>query len=237
MKHKQQFFIEGNIGVGKSTFLRLVQNTLDCQMVFEPHEQWQDINGAGNLLHHFYTDTPRWAYTFQSYAFITRIIEQNKQAQKHPGAVQVVERSVFSDRHCFAMLATEAGNMNPMEWQVYQQWFDWLIGEHMDTPAGFIYLRTSPETCYARLKKRARSEEAGVSLEYLHALHQKHEDWLLTKAHAPVLVLDCNPDFEHNPDRQEQLIQQITDTFGPILQRVREFSPRFLTQEPALPAN
>ena len=234
MKHKQQFFIEGNIGVGKSTFLKLVQNTLDCQMVFEPHEKWQDSNCAGNLLHHFYDDTPRWAYTFQSYAFITRVIEQNEQAKKRPGAVQVIERSVFSDRHCFAKLATEAGNMNPMEWEVYQQWFDWLISEHMDPPAGFIYLRTSPETCYQRLKKRARSEETGISIDYLRALHQKHEDWLLHKAQAPVLILDCDPDFEYNALRQAELIQQITDAFGPVLQRVPEFLPHSLIQEPAL---
>lgn len=219
MKHKQQFFVEGNIGVGKSTFLRLVQDTLDCQMVFEPHEKWQNINGAGNLLHHFYDDTPRWAYTFQSYAFITRVMEQDARAAEQPSAVQVVERSVFSDRHCFAQLATEAGNMTKLEWQVYQHWFDWLIGAHMDRPAGFIYLRTSPETCLTRLKKRARSEETGVSLEYLTALHNKHEDWLMRGTDIPVLVLDCDIDFEHNPARQTELIKQITDAFGPVLKK------------------
>ena len=104
----------------------------------------------------------------------------------------------------------------------------------MDPPAGFIYLRTSPETCYQRLKKRARSEETGISIDYLRALHQKHEDWLLHKAQAPVLILDCDPDFEYNALRQAELIQQITDAFGPVLQRVPEFLPHSLIQEPAL---
>lgn len=224
MKHKQQFFIEGNIGVGKSTFLKVVQNSLDCQMVFEPHEKWQDINGAGNLLHHFYADTKRWAYTFQSYAFITRVMEQDMRAAEQPGAVQVVERSVFSDRYCFAQLAMEAGNMNKLEWQVYQHWFDWLINAHMDRPAGFIYLRTTPETCLKRLQKRARSEEIGVSLEYLTALHNKHENWLLHNTDIPVLVLDCDIDFEHNPERQAELIKQITDAFGPVLRTIPKAS-------------
>ena len=30
-----------------------------------------------------------------------------------------------------------------------------------------VYLRTSPEECFARMKKRGRSEEAGVNLDYL----------------------------------------------------------------------
>lgn len=214
MQSRKQFFIEGNIGVGKSTFLRLIQNTLDCQMVFEPHDQWQDINGSGNLLEHFYTDTPRWAYTFQSYAFITRIMEQDRQAAREPGRVQIIERSVFSDRYCFAQLAREAGNMTQLEWQVYQQWFDWLVGAHTQQPTGFIYLRTDPKTCFKRLQKRARAEETGVSLEYLTALHNKHEDWLLKTTQAPVLVLDCNIDFEHSSQRQDELIEQIVHSFG-----------------------
>ena len=44
-------------------------------------------------------------------------------------------------------------------------------------PDGFIYLRAAPSTCLARLKRRARGEEGGVSPDYLESLHAKHEDW------------------------------------------------------------
>ncbi|MCK5632766.1 deoxynucleoside kinase, partial [bacterium] len=40
---KKCFVVEGNIGVGKSSFLRLLAQKLDCQVVFEPHEKWQNI--------------------------------------------------------------------------------------------------------------------------------------------------------------------------------------------------
>lgn len=45
-------------------------------------------------------------------------------------------------------------------------------------PDGFVYLRTDPATCLKRLQKRQRSEEGGVSLDYLQNLHEKHEAWL-----------------------------------------------------------
>ena len=70
---KKLFILEGNIGAGKSTFLRLAGDTLPLQIVPEPHTKWQQVGGH-NLLEKFYTDTNRWAYTFQSYAFVTRVL-------------------------------------------------------------------------------------------------------------------------------------------------------------------
>lgn len=45
-------------------------------------------------------------------------------------------------------------------------------------PEGFIYLRTTADTCIRRLKRRARGEETGIELQYLQTLHDKHEAWL-----------------------------------------------------------
>lgn len=202
MNHVQKsFIIEGNIGAGKSTFLSLLEE-LPLQLVYEPHEQWQSVGSAGNLLEAFYKDTKRWAYTFQSYAFITRIIAQQEHAKRNPYDVQVLERSVYSDRYCFAKNCFEMGTMSTLEWQLYKEWFEWLVEHYAPQPTGFIYLRTSPEVCYQRLAKRARSEEATVPLSYLQSLHEKHESWLLKKEgiasylhDVPVLILDCNPEF------------------------------------------
>ncbi len=199
------FIVEGNIGSGKSTFLRLVGERLPMQVVYEPHTKWQDVGAGENLLERFYNDTPRWAYTFQSYAFITRIMEQQKYSLESPDTPQIVERSVYSDRYCFAKNCFEMGTMSPLEWQLYQDWFAWLVENYAPRPTGFIYLQTDPEVCFSRLKKRARHEEVAVPLSYLESLHKKHEAWLIKKegvaAHikdVPVLVLSCNDDFEHD---------------------------------------
>lgn len=42
-----------------------------------------------------------------------------------------------------------------------------------------VYLRTSPEVAYDRIKKRARDEESCVPIEYLKDLHTLHENWLI----------------------------------------------------------
>lgn len=208
---QKNFIIEGNIGAGKSTFLSLIEKELPVQVVYEPHAKWQDVGAGDNLLEKFYNDTPRWAYTFQSYAFITRIIEQQEKAKQNEYGTQVLERSVYSDRYCFAKNCFEMGTMSPLEWKLYQEWFEWLIVNYAPKPTGFIYLKTEPQTCYDRLTKRARHEEVGVSLEYLQSLHNKHESWLLDKQDiasylqdVPVLVLDCNSEFENNSKQMEK---------------------------------
>src|SRR5579859_35985 len=158
--------LEGNVGAGKSTFLKILGSYLDIKPIFEPHQKWQDVQGE-NLLERFYNDTSRWAYTFQTYAFVTRVLEQEAQARNFPGAVQVLERSVYSDRYCFAKNCYEMGVMSGLEWKLYQEWFAWLVDNYTPRPTGFIYLRTKPEICYARMQRRNRSEESTVPLDYL----------------------------------------------------------------------
>jgi len=212
--------VEGNIGAGKSTFLKIINNSLACQIVYEPHTQWQDIQGQGNLLDNFYKDTPRWAYTFQSYAFITRTLAQQKHALSNPHATQVLERSVFSDRHCFAKNLFESGTMSNLEWTLYLEWFSWFLNDHVKKPDGFIYLKTTPQTCHNRLLKRNRKEEEAVPLKYLQQLHDKHEKWLIQKEdvedyikNVPVLTLECDKEFEDDPAQQARLMGQINNFF------------------------
>lgn len=231
--YKIMLMVEGNIGAGKSTFLKILQNNLEVEAIFEPTKKWQDSNDQENLLHMFYKDTTRWAYTFQTYAFISRIeamLEYHeKQFSKH---VHILERSVYCDRYCFAKNCFESGLMSKMEWQIYKEWFSWLAEKYSPKPNGFIYLRTSPETCFKRMQKRCRSEEKGISLDYLTAIHTRHEDWLINKkeiapylSDIPVLVLSCNDDFELNIEKQNEHIHTVqkfidqTEVSGKLLTR------------------
>jgi len=74
--------IEGNIGAGKSTLLRLLSEHFAIDPVCEPLERWQNVGNGDNLLDRFYKDINRWAYTFQTYAFVTRVLEQENNSNK-----------------------------------------------------------------------------------------------------------------------------------------------------------
>lgn len=217
-ENKAFFVVEGNIGAGKTTFLRIITQHLHAHVIHEPLDKWQKVVGTENLFENFYRDTPRWAYTFQLYAFITRIIEQESHALQYAEPVQILERSVFSDRYCFAKNCYELGFLTELEWQLYQDLFSWLVDNYVIRPNGFIYLSADPATCHQRLTKRNRHEEAGVSLDYLEQLHQKHEDWLIKKIDVapfvkdiPVLILDCNKEFESSAKEQKKHMESVAN--------------------------
>jgi len=184
------FCVEGNISVGKTTFLRRI--AAECEalqgmvdVVPEPIEKWQNVVGrtkAGeptsfNLLDEFYRAPERYAYTFQNWVFFTRFL-QEQESREDATPLRIMERSVFSDRQVFVNSIHESNWMNDMEMTVYDQWFDHVVESNAQlVPNGFIYLRAEPNTCHTRLNGRGRNEESSVSLDYLSSLHEKHETW------------------------------------------------------------
>ena len=65
-----------------------------------------------------------------------------------------------------------------------------------------MYIQTPPEVCLERIAKRGRKEEAGISLQRLRVLHDRHEAWLNsgtgkdTVYATPVMIVDDNSKIE-----------------------------------------
>ncbi|XP_026872685.2 deoxyguanosine kinase, mitochondrial isoform X1 [Electrophorus electricus] len=235
--------IEGNIAVGKSTFARLLNKAVqNWEVIPEPVTKWQNVEGAtsqpvpfpqqtaSNLLQMMYQDPKRWSYTFQTFSCMSRLRTQlqpppSRLLQISDAAVQVYERSVYSDRYIFAQNMFELGCVNTTEWAVYQDWHTFLVEQFSPKVQleGIIYLRAPPQICMKRLKRRGRVEEQGIQLDYLESLHMQHENWLLnksTKVHfdhlknLPVLVLDAGLEFEKDLEMQARFLREVTTFFS-----------------------
>lgn len=199
------YIVEGNIGTGKSTFLKLLaQNVPHVAVVYEPRQHWQKDDGV-SLLSNFYHDPHRWAYTMETLTMICRVREHLNE-QKNRSPYRVMERSIYSGHYCFAQNDFDNGFMNETEWSIYNQWFNFLVPNHCQAPLGFIYLKTNPAISHERIKKRNRGSEAGITLGYLQQINDCHNAFLIEKKgvlpmlkEVPVLVLDADQEFEDNP--------------------------------------
>ncbi len=180
--------IEGNIGSGKSTLLKGLRETEpDWMFVDEPVDSWLNIrNDHGeSLLEVFYKDIKRWAYSFQNAAVLSRgqMIREALQtwqkgfAEGRKNRIIIMERCVETDRNVFAKMLKRAGDLDNIEWTLYEKWYA-LITEMIPKMDSYIWIDTDPVTCSQRIKQRAREGEGDIHLGYLENLDKVHHEWL-----------------------------------------------------------
>jgi deoxyadenosine/deoxycytidine kinase len=212
------YLLEGNIGVGKSTFLSLIaQHCPEITVIQEPKENWATQDNGQSLLARFYADPQRWTYTIETLAMISRVKDHTREQQeKNP--LRIMERSVYSGHYCFAKNGFANGHLSNMEWEIYSKWVEFLVQQKCHPPKGFIYLQAKPDICFARMQLRNRNGEEGLKLEYMQQIHDWHEKFLISKEglfeslqKVPVLMLDCNADFANNPKQMQVHIEKINE--------------------------
>lgn len=181
--------IEGNIGAGKTTVGRRIAASGEFGFIEEPTSVWRE-GFASNMLELFYSDTQRWAFTFQICAFVTRAKTWHEIRKLTDHNRVLLERSIFCDRYVFAENCYRSGLFTEAEYQLYINMWEFMMSQFCDEPDVILYLRTPADICMERIMARGRSEEVGIPIEYLLELEQLHDDWLLDN--PKTVVLDGN---------------------------------------------
>lgn len=193
-------YIEGSIGVGKSTLLRILKTKYNndyIEYIQEPVEEWKQITDDQNIniLDHFYNLPHRWSFTFQLNTLLSRI---NKLKNLDPNKIYIIERSVYSDKNCFAQNCYTNNLMNKIEWNTYIHIFDMLTKNIDIKPDGFIYLKSSPDICLKRIINRNRNEENGIKKKYLEQINNLHNEWL-NNTNIKTLIINFNIGYLESP--------------------------------------
>lgn len=216
--------IEGNIGVGKSTFINILKSKWNeegregggeegeggCEIIPEPVDMWKNITNTDgkNILQTFYEDIPRWAYSFQNVACITRMIKMEECIRNTNKRYIFLDRSLGTDKNVFEAMLYDNGQINQLEHSMYNLWCDFYHQYvRSQTNQIYIYLKASPETCASRIKKRGRVEEETIGLEYLKGLNDYHDKWLYNEPN--VIILNCEEEFETDIAKHNYMIKQI----------------------------
>ncbi len=151
----------GSIGAGKTTLLELYSNTIDpIATAYEPFLNNLDNYYNGNIS----------AFEFQLYV-ITKLCERNRTYNKKD---VLMERNLEDAVEIFTNVLTENKKITTQQRLIIYSLFQSTIDKKLKSNY-FIYLRTDPQVCLERIKRRGRECETGITLEYLTQLHEHYE--------------------------------------------------------------
>ncbi len=210
---KRFIAIAGNIGVGKSTLTRLLEQRLG----WEPFYEAVDDNP---YLPDFYRDMERWAFHSQIF-FLGRRLQHHRSILDHPASA-IQDRSVYEDAQVFARNLFLQGKMGERDYAVYCEVYQ-AATAFMPPPDLIVYLQASVETLLARIAQRGRTFEQTITPAYLGQLNGLYEEWIHSFDLCPVLTLPANDiDFVD----EERHLLRIADH---ILDRLQGRETLFLT--------
>jgi thymidine kinase len=152
---------DGNIGCCKTSILNYFHKNYKTAIDVEPIESWT------NYLKNMY-DTDKSTYNFQIKVWIDRCWIQEKS-----NVIVMMERSPYFIRNVFVEKALEDKTISKDEYDNINKLHD--TTDDLWQPNAFIYLRSNPENCFARIKKRNRESEKNIKLEYVERIHELHE--------------------------------------------------------------
>lgn len=122
-----------------------------------------------------------WHHPFLMQIFLLHFRYATKQSAMHlaqirnaPDGPIFLDRTLWGDLN-FENLLYESGFISEEQHTCYRFCFK-VMSSGLRFPTHVIYLYTSPETAYRRMKERDRSVEVGIELSYLKALHDEYEE-------------------------------------------------------------
>ena len=227
---------DGNIGSGKSTIVKYLQNNFESyynnnegtsrkiKIAFlqEPVGSWErliDDNTDKNLIELFYESQNRYAFAFQINAYISRLSQFLKYLNDDYDVI-ITERSIFTDKNVFAKMLFDLKILESIEYKIYNKWFD-EFSQYLQN-LKIIYIKTKPETCLCRIINRKRKGE-NIDLNYLSNCHLYHEIWLNNISKEDLITIDGEFDIKIGISNNNDF-----DYFNDIMKKLYNFILKFL---------
>ena len=195
------YSIEGNIGSGKSTIIKILKEHFKSNdniiFLLEPVDEWNTIcDNDKTILEKYYENKKQYAFSFQMMAYISRL-SQLKEALKKGYNYIITERSIATDKNVFAKMLYDTDKIDEINYKIYLTWFDEFINEIPEFQ--YIYIKTTPYKALERINKRSRKGES-IPIEYLKKCDLYHDEWLKNTNVNNLIILDGNIDKTNNDD-------------------------------------
>ncbi|MFN8414439.1 MAG: deoxynucleoside kinase [Anaerolineales bacterium] len=199
---KKFIAVAGNIGVGKSTLVKMLCDELSWDPFYEPVTE-------NPYLSDFYHNMSAWAFHSQIF-FLTHRLRSHFNLAQHPNSV-VQDRSVYEDAEIFARNLYRQGNITDRDYQTYRELYETAV-QFLPPPDLVIYLRASAETLMNRINSRGRDYERKISTDYLQNLNDLYESWIENFTLCPVLAVPADDlDYVAHSGHLKLIVKKVED--------------------------
>lgn len=196
--HLRYVAIEGVIGAGKTTLVKLLGERLGGQTLFEEFEN-------NPFLADFYKDRHRHAFQTQMFFLLSRFRQiQDYFQQQDLFRPQVVSDYMFAKDKIFA-----TQNLDENEMGLYQR-LAGMMERQLPRPDYVVYLQADTKTLMNRIKLRDRDYERNMDEVYIESLNRAYNNYFHYYDASPLLIVNTNHiDFVRKQDDLNLLIEQI----------------------------
>jgi deoxyguanosine kinase len=194
--------VEGVIGVGKTTLVRMLQTPLNAQVLLEVFEE-------NPFLSNFYEDRARYAFQTQIFFLLSRYHQQRREV---PDVLKAGENLIsdytFSKDAIFAQI-----NLHGDELEMYYRVHE-ALAEKLILPDLVVYLQADTDVLMKRIAQRDRPYERNMQREYIDELNRTYEAFFSNgKAGGSVLRINTNRlDFVEHPEDLQYIENRIRQT-------------------------
>lgn len=199
---KRLIIVAGNIGAGKTSLTERLGGRLGWRTAFESVVD-------NPYLSDFYADMRAWSFHLQVFFLGHRAIQYLEMARLPESAI--LDRSIYEDAFIFARALHHMGNLSERDYLSYRQVFD-LVVSKLPPPDLLIFLPCPVNVLMARIQRRGRAIEGGITIDYLELLESFYDDWMQTFDVCPVLTIRTdNLDFVHKPKHLDIVVKRIQE--------------------------
>ena len=184
--------LAGNIGVGKTTFTKLLSGRLNWTPFFESVSD-------NPYLSDFYNDMKRWSFNLQIYFLHKRFKMHQKMSASSKGVIQ--DRTIYEDIEIFARNLYQLGKLSQRDWDNYYGLFQ-VMTSYLKKPDLIIYLKADTDTLLSRIKRRGREYENSIDSEYIHTLNISYDNWIESISNLSVMTIHTD-DFNIFKDTKQ----------------------------------
>jgi len=194
MKHLYYIAVEGVIGVGKTSFAKILSERMSARLVLEKFEE-------NPFLEDFYVDPERFSFQTQLYFLLSRYRQQMELKQVDLFHSLLVSDYMFDKDKLFAHL-----NLDDKELVLYNL-IAQLLEKEVPKPDLVIFLQASTDRLMNNIKKRGRAYEKEMSREYIESLNQIYNEYFFRYKASPLLIINTSEiDFVKNEDDLNELL-------------------------------